>query len=203
MIATVASKYLPYAWVAQTRPDGRIVAPSWALDYYGLLLALTVGEDGTASGHFVDDASFMMLRGQRVHRHRQTISDVNDYDQATVTETDTHPADVASYSYSPGAVIAIGTRVPDCRADYLPSSDPDSNDGTLRLVDHGSGSWARLDYNHDGGPPYPVRQFGPRRLWDEVQAAHRWWVQRGRPGTDRWRFTVTPDGQRIELDLES
>jgi hypothetical protein len=68
------------------------------------------------------------------------------------------------------------------------------------LADHRSGSWARLQYDHDGGPPYLVRQFGTRRLWDEVQAAHQWWVEQGRPDADRWRFTVTPDGQRIDLD---
>lgn len=197
VIATVGSKDLPYTWVTQTRPGGRIVAPSWALNYYGLLLVLTVGENGIAAGHFVDDVSFMMLRDQRVHRRRQII---NDDEHATVTVTELHPAEVASGSYSRGAVIAIGTRVPDCRSDYFPSSEPGSNDGTLRLVDHSSGSWARLHYDHDGGFPYRVRQFGPRRLWDEVEAAHRWWVDAGRPGADRWRFTVTPDGQRIELN---
>ncbi len=57
VIATVACRDVPYAWVAQTRPGGRIVAPSWALDYHGLLLALTVGEDGTAIGHVVDKVS--------------------------------------------------------------------------------------------------------------------------------------------------
>lgn len=198
VIATVGCKDLPYAWVAQTRPGGRLVAPSWALNYCGLLLALTVGDDGTASGHFVDDVSFMMMRDQRAHRSRKVIDD--DYDQATVTETMLHPAEVASPSYARGAVIAIGTRVPDCRLDYFPSADPGSKDGTLRLADHRSGSWARLHYDHDGGPPYRVRQFGPRRLWDEVQSAHQWWVERGRPGADRWRCTVTSDGQRIELE---
>lgn len=199
VIATVGSKYVPYAWVEQTRPGGRIVAPSWALTYYGLLLVLTVSKNGTAAGHFVDDASFMMLRDQRVHRSRQIISDRNEYEQATVTETDIHPAEVASGSYSRGAVIAIGTRVPDCRSDYFSSKNPGSNNGTLRLVDHRSGSWARLHYDHGGGPPYAVRQFGPRRLWDEVEAAHQWWVDQGRPSADRWQFTVTPQGQRVEL----
>lgn len=200
VIATVGSKDVPYSWVEQTRPGGRIVLPSWALSYYGLLLALIVGEDGTAAGHFVDDASFMMLRDQRAHRSRQVINDTDHYEQATVTETELHPAEVASGSYSRGAVIAIGTRVLNCRSDYFPSNDLDSNDGTLRLVDHSSGSWARLHYDHEDGPPYPVRQYGPRRLWDEVEAAHHWWVDQGRPDADRWRFTVTPDGQRIELD---
>lgn len=202
VIATVGSTYLPYAWVAQTRPGGRIVAPSWALGYYGLLLALTVGEDGTAVGHFVDDASFMMLREQRIHRRRQVINDTDHYEDAIITETDIHPAEVASGSYSRGAVIAIGTRVPDCRSDYFPAQNPDSNDGTLRLADHHSGLWARLHYDHDNGPPYLVRQFGPRRLWNEVESAYQWWVEHGRPDADRWRFTVTPHGQRIELDLD-
>ncbi|MGH3975252.1 MAG: methyltransferase domain-containing protein [Pseudonocardiaceae bacterium] len=199
VIATVGSKYLQYAWVEQTRPGGRIVAPSWALNYYGLLLALTVGEDGTATGHFVDDAGFMMLRDQRACRSRQVIDDTNEYEQAAITETDLHPAEVASGSYSRGAVIAIGTRVPDCRSDYFPSREPDSKGGTLRLVDHRCGSWARLSYDHDGGPPYTVRQFGPRRLWDELEAAHQWWVDQGSPTADRWRFIVTPQGQRVEL----
>ncbi|MGH3939673.1 MAG: hypothetical protein ACRDTG_13790 [Pseudonocardiaceae bacterium] len=46
---------------------------------------------------------------------------------------------------------------------------------------------------------FPVRQCGPRRLWDEVANAHQWWVEQGKPGADSWCFTVTPDGQRIEL----
>lgn len=198
MIATVACRDVPYAWVAQTRPGGRIVVPSWILAYHGLLLALTVGADGTASGHVVDEVSFMMLRKQRVHRRRRPVTDAADYPLATITETELHPADVASVDYSPGAVIAIGARVPDCRSDYFPSADLDSNGGTLRLVDHRSGSWARL-HCQDSGPPYPVHQFGPRRLWDEVQAAHQWWIDNGSPGLDRWLVTVTPQGQRIEL----
>jgi protein-L-isoaspartate(D-aspartate) O-methyltransferase len=196
VIATVGCKDVPYAWLAQTRPGGRIVAPSWALSYHGLLLALTVHEGGTAAGHFVDEVSFMMLRAHRAHRARQPVTD--NYEQAIVTETDLHPAEVASAGYSLGAVLAIGTRVPGCRSDYFPSSDPDSNNGILRLVDHRSGSWARLHYDQESGPPYTVRQFGPRRLWDEVAAAHQWWVDAGKPGSDHWRFTLTPQGQQIE-----
>lgn len=94
---------------------------------------------------------------------------------------------------------AIGTRVLDCRSDYFPSRDPGSNDGILRLADHVSGLWARLHYDHDGGPLYTVCQFGPRRLWNEVEAAYQWWIDRGCPTAQRWQFTVTPQGQRVEL----
>lgn len=122
MIATVGCKDVPYAWVAQTRPGGHIVAPSWALTYHGLLLALTVDEDGAAAGHAVDEVSFMMLRDQRAHRSRQPVTD--NCEQATITETDLHPAEVASAGHCPGAVIAIGTRVPECRSDYFSVQRP-------------------------------------------------------------------------------
>lgn len=179
--------------------DGALGHPPQA-PYDRVIAAVGSKDVPTAAGHFVDDAIFMMLRDQRAHRSRQVINDTDHYDQATVTETELHPAEVASGSYSRGVVIAIGTRVPNCRSDYFPSNDLDSNDGTLRLVDHSSGSWARLRYDHEGGPPYLVRQYGPRKLWDEVEAAHHWWVDHGRPDADRWRFTVTSDGQRIELN---
>lgn len=200
LIATAACTQLPYVWVAQTRPGGRIVAPSWALDYHGLLLALTVTEDRTAVGHAVDDATFMRLRNQRIDpRYDFFRSTADEEEQADVTKTFVHPAEVASADYALGAIIAIGTQVAHCQMDYFPSKDPDSNDGILRLVDHDSRSWARLYYHHDNGAPYPIHQYGPRKLWDEVEAAHTWWVAQDKPGADRWRFTVTPQGQRIEL----
>jgi len=33
----------------------------------------------------------------------------------------------------------------------------------------------------------PVHQYGLRKLWNEVEAAHGWWVDHGKPGADRWR----------------
>jgi protein-L-isoaspartate(D-aspartate) O-methyltransferase len=200
VIATVACTQMPYAWVEQTLPGGRIVAPSWALEYHGLLLALTVAEDGTATGHAVDHLSFMRLRDQRAEPRFAAFRSTDEEERcASVTETSVHPAEVASGDYALSAIIAIGTRVADCQMDYFPSRAPDSRNGTLRLVDHHSRSWARLYYDRDDGPPYQVHQYGPRKLWDEVEASHRWWVAQGRPGADRWRFTVTPTEQQITL----
>jgi hypothetical protein len=42
-------------------------------------------------------------------------------------------------------------------------------------------------------------QFGPRRLWDEVHAAYHWWDEIGRSRAGQWQFTITPDGQHVEL----
>jgi hypothetical protein len=46
---------------------------------------------------------------------------------------------------------------------------------------------------------FPVLQSGPRRLWDEVEKAYHWWTDAGSPGVGQWQFTITPDGQRIQL----
>ncbi len=34
----------------------------------------------------------------------------------------------------------------------------------------------------------------------EVEAAYRWWVDAGSPSAERWRFAVSPQGQRVELE---
>ncbi len=200
LIATAGATRLPYSWVAQTRPGGRILAPSWALDYHGLLLAFTVTDHGTAIGHAVDHVSFMYLRSQRPDPRHTVFASTDDEEQhATITDTDLHPAEVASGDYALGALITIGARVPQCQMDYFSSTDPGSHDGTVRLVDHHSRSWARLYYHHDNGASHPVHQYGPRKLWDEVHAAHTWWTEHDKPGPERWQFTITPHGQYIEL----
>ena len=39
---------------------------------------------------------------------------------------------------------------------------------------------------------FAIQQHGPRQLWDEIDAAYRWWIDTGSPSVDRWRFTITP-----------
>ncbi|CAM3616900.1 Protein-L-isoaspartate O-methyltransferase [Nocardiopsis gilva] len=67
VMATAAVHTMPYAWVAQTRPGGLIVAP-WAPTFHpdAPLAVLTVREDGTAQGRCVAPAPFMPMDGQRV-----------------------------------------------------------------------------------------------------------------------------------------
>lgn len=198
LLATVACPQVPYAWVEQTRPGGRIVTP-WALDYYGLLIAMTVAEDGTATGEVVDHVSFMALRDPQIDRRRRAYrSTADEEEQASISETSVDLAEVANGHHALGGIVAIATRVPQCRMGYFPATDPD-DDATLWLADHRSRSWARVHHHPDNHSPYPVHQYGRRSLWDEVEAAHGWWVKQGRPNADRWRLTVTPEGQRIAL----
>jgi hypothetical protein len=69
------------------------VAPSWALDYHGLLLALTMAEDGITTGHAVDHVSLMRLRDQRTDPRFATCRSTDEEEaQASVTETSVHPS---------------------------------------------------------------------------------------------------------------
>lgn len=197
VISTANASPVPYAWIEQTHPGGRIVTP-WRTPYYRSgLLALTTHDDGTATGGLVGLASFMSLRSQRTPRF--TVSQYQrTEDCPIVLETDLHP-----YHVSGGfdAGTAIGLRVPRCRTHYLAAEDEDDT-GELWLIDPETRSWAVL-YHHplreNDPPPYEVRQYGSRRLWDEVEAAYHWWEEQGKPAADRWRFTITPDGQHITL----
>ena len=189
VICTAAAAEVPYAWVAQTRPGGRVLTP-WGTAYYpGGLVELTVGPEGTATGGIVGPASFMWLRAQRIPRY--TISRIiRPADAAVVSSTDVHPWRVAG---EVNAATAIGLRVPGCESFYHAE---DSATGTLYLVDQRDRSWATLHLTPE--PPYEIRQSGHRKLWDEVKAAYRWWIDAGEPAVDTWKFTITPNSQRIE-----
>ncbi|MGH3869766.1 MAG: methyltransferase domain-containing protein [Pseudonocardiaceae bacterium] len=194
VISTVSAAEMPYAWVAQTSPGGRVLTP-WGTPYYpGGLLALTVHRDATATGRIVGAVLFMWLRAQRIPRYT-TSRIVRDEDTATVSTTDLHPWHVAG---DVNAATAIGLRVPQCESLYHPDN---SETGTLYLIDQWSRSWATLHVTTE--VPYEVRQSGERKLWDEVATAYQWWLDSGKPTADAWRFTIDPDGQRIDLLLNS
>jgi protein-L-isoaspartate(D-aspartate) O-methyltransferase len=191
VISTVAAAEVPHAWVTQTRPGGLVLTP-WGTAYYpGGLLALTVDQDGTtATGRIIGPASFMWLRAQRIPRY--TIGQImRGNNAATMSTTDLHPWQVAGDA---NAATAIGLRVPRCENFYHAQS---SDTGILYLVDQHSRSWATLHTTAE--LPYEVRQAGQRKLWDETETAYRWWIDAGEPAVDAWRFTVTPNGQQVEL----
>lgn len=193
VLATVAAPQVPYEWVAQTRPGGLVITP-WGTTYHSAgLLTLRVGDDGTATGRLVDNTvSFMSLRDQRTPLVRLSGS-VYEKENADVSYTDIHPARVANDD----APVAIGLRVPRCRWTYSLAKNG-SGEYTVWFLDPESRSWASIEYR-PGAERYEVRQLGPRRLWNEVEDAYRWWVEAGSPTADQWRFTVSSEGQHVEL----
>jgi protein-L-isoaspartate(D-aspartate) O-methyltransferase len=193
VIATVGVQRVPRAWVEQTRPGGRILVP-WLTDFHnGALLALTAHGDGIAAGRVVGNVAFMPLRAQR-GRRASLVRDVCAVGQARRSATDLHPYEVMG-EYD--ASIAIGLKVPRCKR--VVERQGDEGEYTVWLIDPWSGSWASLRHV-PGAECFEVRQLGFRSLWDEVEAAHRWWTGLGRPGTARWGLTVMPGGQELWLD---
>jgi protein-L-isoaspartate(D-aspartate) O-methyltransferase len=195
VLSTAAVQQVPYAWVAQTRPGGRVLTP-WGTAYLnGALLSLTVGEEGTATGRLVDNVAFMWLRDQRIPL--TWVRDcVYDEDQAQLSYTRIHPGQVTGDYH---AALTIGLRVPGCEYRYCRAQD-DSGEYTVWFLHPESRSWASIDYT-PGADTYEVNQLGPRQLWDEVEAAYTWWVQAGNPTAEQWHITVTPQGQQVDLDL--
>jgi len=198
VLSTAAVQQVPYDWVEQTRPGGLVLTP-WGTDYYnGGLLALSVTEEHTAVGTIIDKASFMTLRQQRFTEPRLTLTAEDDA-HAVCSFTDIHPAEIANGYIAFDACIALAIRVPQCAMSYAPPELDADGEGILWLVDARSGSWARLHHHPDRDGPYHVLQSGSRNLWDEVHSSYHWWLDAGRPTADRWRFTITPEGQHIQL----
>ncbi|WP_020667020.1 methyltransferase domain-containing protein [Amycolatopsis nigrescens] len=187
---------VPSAWIEQTRPGGVIVTP-WATAYLAFALArLVVDSDGTASGRFADRAAFMDLRGRRPDRY---IPQPDDQPGATESTSPLHPWHVTGDFQ--GGAFAVSVLLPDCEQDVAYRSD-DRSAYELLTWDTAHTSWATVEVNpqaQDAGR-YPVRQYGPRHLWDEIEAAYAWWTRRERPDYTRFGLTVTPGRQWIWLD---
>jgi protein-L-isoaspartate(D-aspartate) O-methyltransferase len=193
VLSTAAIQQVPYAWVEQTRPGGGVLTP-WGTAYLnGALLSLTVGEDGRATGRLVGNVAFMWLRDQRVPL--TWIRDcVYDEDKALVSHTDLHPGRVTGAYH---AAVAIGLLVAGCEYRLCRAQDG-SGEYTVWFLDPHTRSWASIDYT-PGADAYEVNQLGPRQLWNEVEAAYTWWEQAGSPTADHWLFTVTAQGQQVDL----
>lgn len=192
IISTAAVQQVPYSWIAQTRPGGKILTP-WGTPYHnGALVSFTVNGDGTAQGRIVDNVAFMFLRDQCIYA---SIDD-EECDETTARKSHTT---VAPYSVvgDYDASLAIGMKVPGCSVIIVP--DPSAElTGTLWFVDPDTDSWAKMHYQPHACA-YPIHQSGPRDLWDEVETAYHWWRQAGRPGPERWQITITPQGQQVTL----
>jgi protein-L-isoaspartate O-methyltransferase len=190
--ASVRAGELPYPWVAQTRPGGIIVAP-WGPDYHnGVLARLAVAADGSASGRLSGNLAFMRLRGQQDIRCPLDGGETGDA-QESMTSLWLYEV-VGEFS---GALV-VGLLVPHCHK--IVEDDPDdAYHHVVRVHDPTTKSWATVDVRR-GCTAYPVRQHGPRRLWDEIEQAHAWWVSRDRPTYTRLGVSVTHTEQWTWLD---
>ncbi|MER7669426.1 methyltransferase domain-containing protein [Kitasatospora sp. NPDC096128] len=190
--STAAVQRVPLAWIEQTRPGGVIVTP-WGTPYANAgLLRLEVGKRGREShGRFVGDVSFMWMRAQRPHE-LQDPDRSPDHQGPSQLDPDLAEENVH-------AAFAIGLRTPGVRTLHSWQEADPSGTHRFRLSDD-AGSWASVRFR-DWHEADAVHQAGPRRLWDEVVAARRAWLEDGKPELTRFGLTVTADGdQHVWLD---
>jgi protein-L-isoaspartate O-methyltransferase len=189
VIATMAVRSVPRAWLTQTVPGGVIVAP-WG-SYYShadAVVRLTVSDDRRhAHGPFTRPVEFMKARTQRLaraaHGEYVTGGDVAaaaDY----VTGTSLCAADLGH----PFAFVAGLFTGRDC----VSAADRRGAEVCFWLYGISDRSWAAAVLR-DGRRTSAVYLGGPRRLWAGIVAAHRWWTGAGCPDVTRFGLTVTPD----------
>ncbi|WP_017593020.1 methyltransferase domain-containing protein [Nocardiopsis potens] len=197
VIATCGLRSVPSAWISQTRPGGVVLVP-WGTDYSPLdgIARLVVAEDGeSASGRFTGPAQFMKARSQRLAwpDHEALVTDwPGEVSSTALTERE-------AFSDDPyGALdFAVGLKVPRC---VHARGGQDDGARVAWFYAPEDRSWALVRFPSGAGRAQ-VHQSGPRRLWDEVEAAYRWWAGAGRPGIGRFGLTVGADGaHRVWLD---
>jgi protein-L-isoaspartate(D-aspartate) O-methyltransferase len=197
--AAVLAGQIPYAWVEQTRPGGRIVTP-WGTSFRnGELVSLTVQPDGTAQGSIVDTVAFMRLRDQRAPLGASRLSTLVDTSPAAVEKvTSVPPGDLV---LNDDGEFAAGLFLSGVQSSvWWDNTQSDSFEVLLFEVASESAATVRVTPEHTARGEYPVRQYGARRLWDDAEIAHAWWIAHGQPDRTRFGLTVTADRQTVWLD---
>ncbi|MFF8786521.1 methyltransferase domain-containing protein [Streptomyces sp. NPDC015125] len=196
IISTCSVRTVPLAWLEQLSPGGRLVTP-WDTAWcnFGTLIA-TVRADGTAEGSLVPYGSFMLMRAQQVdvELHRDILRD-DQIPERSMTELS--PWSVAGNDLD--AQMHIGLHVPGVWHAW--DTGVQEAHTRLWLADDRATSWAGVDYDGRQTSTFAVAQYGPRRLWDEVVRAHEEYVSAGRPGTERHRLCISPDGRRTRHEV--
>lgn len=197
--AAVLAGRIPYAWVEQTRPGGRIVTP-WGTSFRnGELVSLTVQLDGTAQGRIVDTVAFMRLRDQRTPLGASRLSTLVDTSPATAeTVTSVPPGDLVG---NDDCEFAVGLFLASVQSSvWWDDAQPNTFEVLLFEVESESAATVQVTPEHTARGEYPVRQYGPRRLWDEAVTARAWWIKQGQPERARFGLAVTADRQLAWLD---
>ncbi|TCO65184.1 ATP-grasp peptide maturase system methyltransferase [Actinocrispum wychmicini] len=178
VLCTCAVPTIPLPWLEQTKPGG-IVVTTLSRPIGAGLVRITAGDGPNGQGQVLaDDGRFMPLR-------------------APDTQTVAWPAADAVGS-TRSARLSAGVISPTSPFEFFaglgaPGVHAVGAAHNAVLMAHPDGSWAR----HESAT---VTQGGPRRLWDEVEAAYQQWVALGEPRRARFGITVTPDVQELWLD---
>jgi protein-L-isoaspartate(D-aspartate) O-methyltransferase len=181
-IATYAVDSVPWAWVEQTRPGGRIVFPWGRLGH----VALTVADDGrSASGWVQGLAQFMPARGTDTGRDWQQTRGTDPAESERAIARD-----LASLRDDLHLQFALRVQLPDVQI-----TTAVDDDGINAWLHDGASSWATLSATSGGRTI--AYQGGPRLLADEIEQAWDWWTAAGKPELYEWGMTVEPGRQQV------
>ncbi|MEV5238359.1 methyltransferase domain-containing protein [Streptomyces cinnamoneus] len=192
VLGTYTVADVPYTWIERA-PGGRIVTP-WGGGIFHYSFVVLDVEDERAHGRFAGHPAFMSSRARPAGGGR--ISDVyRPGDKGDIGRTTISPRDIAD---DHDALFWTDLMVRDAWHHVGEAADG-SDEATLWLFSTDRSSWATAEYvpGHDA---YETEQYGPRRLWDEVETAYRTWQQLGTPDRDRTGLTVDREGQHVWLD---
>lgn len=188
VVITYAVRDIAYTWVQQARPGGIIVVPWRSHLKAECLVKLTVGNGGVATGKLLSGTAFMLDRRAR-YTDDETLSELSGD-----VEVSTTPVSPAFITEQLDACLYIGTQVRDC----LSWTAEEDGRRFLGIEDASTGSWAQVFAAKDG--EWPVRQHGPRRLWDEVETAvYAFFDEANEPASTDWIVAVDTDGMSLQL----
>ncbi|MEU0991468.1 ATP-grasp peptide maturase system methyltransferase [Streptomyces sp. NPDC005953] len=192
LIATCSVRTIPPAWLRQVKPGGTILTTISGWLHGSGLARLTVGEDGTAFGTFLPGTvSFMIARPH-------AAPDLGDFSSLLRQPAEERPAHHGQEVFQEWVPLFL-TQLAAPKAQRI-STRADGGPWLVHTIDVGSGSFATLVLSDDSGGGFRVRQGGPHRLWDDVEAAIDAWKAAGSPPQTAFTLTVTPTEQRVRLD---
>lgn len=202
IIATCATRRIPYAWIRQAAPGGTVLATVGSWSYGTGLAKVTVRGDGTAEGRILGRSSFMPARAQAPAPLAGDLAARAAY--ADSVRAARVPPDLLR-AWMPAflaQLAAPGARLVNAVSDGR---------RTLYLLDPDRESFAQLVQlvqlvqpvqpiepvepvpSIADGVGWSVRQGGPVALWDEVESALIAWQREGEPDLDSVRLRVTPE----------
>ncbi|MFF0449097.1 ATP-grasp peptide maturase system methyltransferase [Streptomyces sp. NPDC004609] len=183
IVATCGVLDIPPAWLAQTRPGGRILATVCGWMYSSELARLTVDGDGAARGRLLGGQISFMLARPHLPPPLGMLPDVNEGEERrAVIGAD------ALDDWTTRFVAQLAA--PRTQRIQIPRDD----DTRHVFLDVDAGSWAAL---HRDGEHWTVRQGGPDRLWNRIEDHLTHWRQAGAPGLEQFEIIATPDKQTV------